>query len=60
MTSGKFQAVGNESLNATIFVCTALGLFSKMMESIGGLTADKKHDLKPQKYKGLNSLLYKL
>ena len=37
MTSGNFQAVNFESLNATIFVCTALGLFSKMLESTGGL-----------------------
>ena len=57
MISGNFQAVSSESLNATIFVCTALGYFSEMLESIGGLTADKKHDLKPEKYKGLNSLL---
>ena len=57
MTSGNFQEVSFESLNATIFVCTALGLFSKMFGSIGGLTADKKHDLKPEKYKGLNSWL---
>ena len=57
MTSGNFQEVSFESLNATIFDCTALGLSGKMLESIGGLTADKKHDLKPEKYKGLNSLL---
>ena len=57
MTSGNFQEVSFESLNATIYVGTALGLFSKMLESIGRLTADKKHDLKPEKYKGLNSPL---
>ena len=57
MISGNFQAVSSESLNATIFVSTALGLLSKMFGSIGGLTADKKHYLKPEKYKGLNALL---
>ena len=55
MTSGNFQAVNFESLNATIFVCTALGLFNKMLESIeGGSNSRQKHDLKSEKYKGLN------